>query len=237
VAGSIARAKRSAVCVLKTPGGSMRAEKLVFATNAYSLLFPEIRRKQIPAFTHMVATETLTKVQFNEIGWKNRQGIEDARNLVHYFRLTGDNRLVMGGSDVSITYGGDLDRDLNWRIFDGLERDVDRLFPVLEGINYTHHWGGPVSVTLDMAPAIGYVGDERAVYSLGYVGHGVSMAHLNGVTITDLLLERKSELSEVWFVKRSTFPWPPEPLRFVLSHAIRSYLRVEDAIYDRKMVR
>ncbi len=220
----------------KTPGGTVTADKIVFATNAYSHLIPQLRSKQVPAFTHMVVTEPLSEKQLKTIGWKNRQGIEDARNLVHYFRLTADNRIAMGGSDISITYGRDMERDLNPRTFADLERDVVRLFPVLKGIQFTHRWGGPVSVTMDMAPAIGFLGDARAIYSLGCVGHGVSMAHLNGWTIADLLLERKSDLTDVWFVNRRMIPWPPEPLRLVASHAIRGYMRVEDALYERKMV-
>jgi glycine/D-amino acid oxidase-like deaminating enzyme len=227
--------KREGKFTLKTPSGAVTADKIVFATNAYSHLIPGLRSKQVPAFTHMVVTEPLTEKQLKTIGWKNRQGIEDARNLVHYFRLTIDNRIAMGGSDVSISYGRDMERDLNPRTFADLERDVVRLFPSLKGIQFTHRWGGPVSVPMDMAPAIGFLGDARAVYSLGCVGHGVSMTHLNGWTIADLLLERKSDLTDIWFVNRRMIPWPPEPLRLVASQAIRGYMRLEDALYERKM--
>ena len=229
--------RRSDRFTLVAPGGTVSAEKIVFATNAYSRMFPQIRSKQVPAFTHMVATEPLSPQQLDSIGWKNRQGVEDARNLVHYFRLSADNRLLMGGSDVSITYGDDMDRDLNQRVFSDLERDVVWLFPGLKGIRFTHHWGGPVSVPVDMAPAIGYIGDKRAVYSLGCVGHGVSTSHLNGCTLADLVLERKTDLTDVWFVNRRTIPWPPEPLRLIASHAIRAYMRVEDALYERNLDR
>ncbi len=220
---------------LQTPGGAVRAEKIVFATNAYSHLIPQLRSRQVPAFTHMVVTEPLTPQQMDSIGWKNRQGIEDARNLVHYFRLTADNRLAMGGSDVSLAYGKDMERDLNPQTFADLERDVVRLFPTLGGIRFTHHWGGPVSVPVDMAPAIGVIGDARAVYSLGCVGHGVSMTHLNGWTVADLVMERQSDRTATWFVNRRMIPWPPEPLRLLASQAIRGYLRLEDALYERNM--
>ena len=235
----IERAPRSTLhasrFILHTPGGTVAAEKVVFATNAYSHLIPGLRSKQVPAFTHMVVTEPLAEKQLKTIGWKNRQGIEDARNLVHYFRLTADNRIAMGGSDVSISYGRDMERDLNPRTFADLERDVVRLFPTLKGIRFTHRWGGPVSVPIDMAPAIGFLGDPRAIYSLGCVGHGVSMTHLNGRTIADLLQERKTDLTDVWFVNRKMIPWPPEPLRLIASQAIRGYMRIEDALYERKM--
>lgn len=227
--------RRGARFTLATPGGAVTADKIVFASNAYSHLIPQLRSKQVPAFTHMTVTEPLTPEQLGTMGWKNRQGIEDARNLVHYFRLTPDNRLAMGGSDVTIAFGRDMERDLNARVFADLERDVGRMFPGLKGVKFTHRWGGPVSVPLDMAPAIGSVGDARAVYSLGCVGHGVSMSHLNGRTVADLILERRTDLTDVWFVNRRTLPWPPEPLRFVASHAIRGYLRVEDWAYERSL--
>ncbi|OGN88599.1 MAG: oxidoreductase, partial [Chloroflexi bacterium RBG_13_48_10] len=193
---------READFSLVTPKGKVSANKVIFATNAYSHLFPELKRKQVPAFTHMVVTEPLSPAQLEPIGWVNRQGIEDARNFVHYFRLTADDRLAMGGSDVSLSYGGGMEHDLNPRTFADLERDIVWLFPHLKGIQITHRWGGPVSVPLDMAPAIGYVGDERAIYSLGCVGHGVSMTHLNGRTLADLVQERKTDLTDVWFVNR-----------------------------------
>ncbi len=226
---------READFSLVTPKGKVSANKVIFATNAYSHLFPELKRKQVPAFTHMVVTEPLSPAQLEPIGWVNRQGIEDARNFVHYFRLTADARLAMGGSDVSLSYGGGMEHDLNAHTFADLERDIVWLFPHLKGIQITHRWGGPVSVPLDMAPAIGYVGDERAIYSLGCVGHGVSMTHLNGRTLADLVQERKTDLTDVWFVNRHMIPWPPEPIRMVASQVIRGYMRIEDSIFEREI--
>jgi glycine/D-amino acid oxidase-like deaminating enzyme len=222
---------------LITPNGKVIAKKVIFATNAYSHLFPQLKRKQVPAFTHMVVTEPLSQSQLEQIGWKNRQGIEDARNLVHYFRLTFDNRIAMGGSDVSLAYGGNMDHDMNPQTFSTLEQDILWLFPHLKGIQITHRWGGPVSVPLQMAPAIGFIGDDRAIYSLGCVGHGVSMTHLNGCTLADLALERKTDLTDVWFVNRHMIPWPPEPIRMAASQVIRGYLKLEDRIFERQITK
>jgi len=217
---------------LETPNGRVRADKVVMATNAWSHFFKGLKRKQVPAWTYIVITEPLKDEHFNEIGWQNRQGIEDARNLVHYYRLTTDNRIVMGGRDVSMSYGDDMDRDLNPEIFAELKGDVRELFPALKDVRFTHEWGGPVSVPLDMAPAIGYAGDKNVVYSLGAVGHGVSMTHLNGRTVADLILERKTDLTDVFFVNRRTLPWPPEPLRYLAGKAILGYMHWEDRQYD-----
>lgn len=219
---------------IHTPGGQVLADKVVLATNAYSHQILQTKSKQVPIWTYIVLTEPLSDSHFSQIGWQNRQGIEDARNLVHYYRLTADNRLLMGGRDVSIAYGEDMDHDYNQNVFSQLEEDVRTIFPPLRDLQFTHRWGGPVSITLDMAPAMGYLGDKQIVYSLGCLGHGVSITHLNGKTAADLILERKTDLTEVFFVNRRTIPWPPEPIRNLISRAILSYMHLEDRIYDSK---
>ncbi|RMF10334.1 MAG: FAD-dependent oxidoreductase [Candidatus Neomarinimicrobiota bacterium] len=219
---------RKAQFVITTPEGSLQAEKLVFATNAYSHLFPELKRKQIPAFTYMIATEPLAASQLKTLGWAGREGIEDARNLIHYYRLTPDNRIVIGGGPVGLTWANDLAGDSDPQSWDHLENHLGWLFPALKDIRITHRWGGPFSVTLNLSPALGFVGDERAVYSLGCIGHGVSMSHRNAKTIRDLILERKTELTDNPFLNPKVIPWPPEPLRMMAAKAIRGYLKLED---------
>ncbi|MHB8877922.1 MAG: hypothetical protein ACYC8T_29865, partial [Myxococcaceae bacterium] len=126
-----------------------------------------------------------------------------------------------------------MKKDRNEVTFAGLEEDVRSTFPVLEDIKFTHRWGGPVSIPVQMIPALGYLGDERVVYSVGCMGHGVSTAHLNGWTLADLLQGKKTERTGVFFVNRKVVPWPPEPLRLGMSLAIRGYMRLEDAWYER----
>ena len=220
--------------MLETPGGVVEADKVVFATNAYASRFTALQAKQWPVFTYIVLTEPLTPDQLASIGWQGREGVEDARNLIHYYRLTADNRLLMGGSDVQISYNGGLDLDSHPPTFDQLERDVVAAFPSLRGVRFTDRWGGPVSVPLDFAPAFGYLGgDKRIVYSLGCVGHGVSLMNYAGCLLRDLVLERDTDLTRQFFVNRFVIPLPPEPIRFAVAHAIRGALRAEDRWNER----
>ncbi|WDP84913.1 MAG: FAD-dependent oxidoreductase [Desulfobacter sp.] len=217
---------------LTTLKGKVRAKKLVFATNAWSHFFPDLKNRQVPAWTHIVISEPLTRDQYAAIGWQNRQGIEDARNLVHYYRLTKDNRIVMGGRDITLSQGYNMDKDMNEKVFKGLRNDVRSIFPPLKNLKFSDAWGGPVSVPIDMSPALGYLGDKRVVYSLGCMGHGVSLTHLNGQTIKDLVLEKKTDLTEVFFVNRKQISWPPEPFRWIGTKAIKGYMHLEDYFYD-----
>jgi glycine/D-amino acid oxidase-like deaminating enzyme len=219
---------------LQTPRGTVHAERIVLATNAYSHLLEPVRRKQVPAWTYVIATEPLSGPQLEAVGWQGREGIEDARNLIHYYRLTPDERLLMGGGPVGLSFGSAMERDSNPAAWRHLESHIAELFPALRGIHVEHRWGGPFSVTLDLTPAIGFAGDRRAVYSVGCIGHGVSMTQLNGQTIRDLLLERHTELTESPFVDRRVLHWPPEPLRFAFSAGLRGYLQAEDWVRERR---
>ncbi|OIO58017.1 MAG: oxidoreductase [Candidatus Marinimicrobia bacterium CG1_02_48_14] len=222
---------------ITTPRGSITAEKVVFATNGYSHLFPQMKRKQIPAFTYMIATEQLSDEQLADIGWQNYEGVEDGRNLIHYYRLTPDNRIVLGGGPVGLTWGNSLYGDSDEAAWKHLEEHLMWLFPSLKKhVKITHRWGGPFSVTVNLSPALGYIGaDKRAVYSVGCIGHGVSMSHRNGQALTDLILERESELLECPFVNPTVIPWPPEPLRMMTAGALRGYLQLEDWWYEREI--
>jgi glycine/D-amino acid oxidase-like deaminating enzyme len=220
---------------LETAGGTMTAEKVVYATNAYSHLFGPLRRKQVPAFTHMMSTEPLTPEQLARIGWEGREGLEDARNLIHHYRLTADNRITMGGGPVGFTWGNSLYGDDSPDAWRKVEQRFRLTFPMLHDVRFSHRWGGPFSVTTDLTPIMGYMGSERAVYSLGCIGHGVSMTHLNAQTLRDMVLQRKTELLDGPFVRKRLLPWPPEPLRSAAGYGMRALLQVEDGARERPL--
>lgn len=219
--------------LLTTPGGRVRARRIALATNAYSHLVPGIERRQCPAFTYLVATEPLRAEHLDPIGWRGREGIEDARNLLHYFRLSPDGRLLMGGGPVGIAFGRSMAHDAHDRAFRHLEEHIRRVFPSLAGVGITHRWGGAFSVTLDLAPSLGYVHAPDAVYSVGCIGHGVALTPYNGLVLAELLLEHRTERTERWFVRRRGFDWPPEPLRIAAAAAVRSALAIEDTWWER----
>lgn len=225
---------------LVTPGGTVLADKVVFATNAYSRLLPgvrELRSKQAPVWTFQVVTAPLGDEGWRALGWDGREAFEDNRQLIHYFRPTVDGRITMGGGDVTGPFGDGMDHDFAPRIWRHLEAHVRWLFPQLRDVAVEYRWGGPVSVNLDLTPEIGFLGDERTIFSTGCIGHGVSMTHLNGRLIADLLLGRKTDLTDFWIVNRKAVPWPPEPFVFLGKQAIRGILRVWDAVDERGLPR
>ncbi len=226
--------------VVRTPRGSVRAEKLVLATNAYSRSIdglPKLKNRQVPVWTFQVVTEPLTAAQWDDIGWKNQQSFEDNRQLVHYFRPTVDGRITMGGGGVTTPGSETFDHDFAPRLWRHCEEHLKWIYPQLGPVRIDYRWGGPVSVNLDMTPEIGFIGDERVIYSVGCMGHGVSLTHLNGRLIADLLGGRKTELTDFWIVNRKALRWPPEPLGFLGKQMVHGGLRLWDYIEERAIGR
>lgn len=214
---------------LDTPTGNVQAAKVVLATNAFSATFGPLRFKQVPIFSHIVLTEPLDEERRASIGWHHRQGVEDSRNLIRYYRLTAENRLLMGGGDAFYYYGSGLDQDRRADAFAALEAYIGRVFPSLRGVRIDARWGGPISGTLDMIPAIGYVGrDHRIAYALGCMGHGVALMPMAGQILRDLVLERDSDLTGLFFINRRELPLPPEPLRVLVAGGILGFMRLQD---------
>lgn len=222
---------------ITTAGGTVRADKLVFATNAYTHLLPGMASKQVPAFTFIVVSEPLSPAQIASIGWAGREGIEDARNFMHFYRLTPDGRILVGGGPGFVPFGRGMDHDAYPKAWAHLERFIGETFPALRGIRISHRWGGAFSVTSDSTPRIGTLHGGSAVYAIGCTGHGVAMTHMNGRILRDLVLGRTTALTDLWFVNRRALPIPPEPLRSMATRTVTAAMALDDWWCDRSAAR
>jgi hypothetical protein len=91
--------------VLRTDAGSVRARRVVLATNAFPPLIGGVRSRIVPVYDHVLMTEPLTPAQREAIGWTGREGLGDAANRFHYFRLSADERILWGGYDATYHFG------------------------------------------------------------------------------------------------------------------------------------
>ena len=218
---------------LSSNGATLKADKVVFAANGYTHLIPGMRSKQLPAYVFIVVTEPLGDEQLGTIGWEGREGIEDGRNFMHFYRLTPDNRLLMGGGPGFVPLWGRMHHDAYPAAFEHLETFIGTTFPALHGIGIAYRWGGPFSVTGDSTPLIGTLHGGAAAYSVGCTGHGVAMTHMNGRILRDLVLERRTDLTDLWFVDRRALPLPPEPIGSLGAKAVSAAMAIDDWWCDR----
>ena len=141
---SAAHARRATACVI-TARGPRRARRVLLATSAYPPLLRSLRRYIAPVYDYALVTEPLELAQ-RAIGWQRRQGIGDAGNRFHYYRLTADNRILFGGYDAVYRYGGPVGprHDEHDATFATLSQHFFHTFPQLEGMRFTHRWGGAI---------------------------------------------------------------------------------------------
>ena len=213
-----------------TDAGVAHAAKLLLATSAYDPLVPAIRRYVAPVYDYALMTEPLTDAQLDSIGWRRRQGIGDSGNQFHYYRLTADNRILWGGYDAVYRYGGPVGPELDddAATFARLSHNFFTNFPQLEGVRFTHRWGGAIDTCSRFSVFFGRALGGRAVYALGYTGLGVGATRFGARTGLDLLDGRASEATGLEFVRRRPVPFPPEPLRSAVIQLTRNRLAAAD---------
>ena len=215
----------------RTPFGTVRADRMLIATNAYAHAVPALRRFIFTIYAYIIVTEPLTAAQWARVGWERRMGVEDKRIYPHFHRPTPDGRILWGGRDAPFSAEGpNPARENDPRIFRRLEETFRWSFPQLHDVAIDRGWAGPVCGTINCFASAGFLGrSERVAYALGYAGHGVGPSHLVGRIARDLLLGAKSELLDLPMVTKRPVPLPPGPLRGgMLGLAERVLQRADD---------
>lgn len=211
-------------------GGSVRARRVVLATNAFPPLLRAIRRYVVPVYDYAVMTEPLSAAQRASLGWARRQGIGDGGNQFHYYRLSADDRLLWGGYDAVYRYGGPVRDELDGHdpTFGRLAQNLLTTFPQLEGVRVTHAWGGAIDTCSRFSVFFGTALGGRVAYATGYTGLGVAATRFGARVALDLVDGRDTEATRSRYVRRKPVPFPPEPLRTAVIQLTRNRLAAAD---------
>ena len=215
---------------VSTDGGVVNARRVLLATSAYPPLVRAIGRYVAPVYDYALVTEPLDAGMRAAIGWSARQGISDLGNRFHYYRLTADWRIVWGGYDAVYRYGGPVGPQLDDHepTFATLSQHFFTTFPQLEGLRFSHRWGGAIDTCSRFSVFFGTALGGRVAYALGYTGLGVGASRFGGRVGLDLLDGRATEPTSLAMVRRRPLPFPPEPLRTGVIQLTRNRLAAAD---------
>lgn len=159
-----------------TQQGSITADAVVIAGNAYHTLDPQLRGVMFPVRSYIIATEPLSEEVANKINPQDL-AVCDPNFVLEYFRLSADRRLLFGGR---INYFGD-DTEV---IKNNLRRRMLKIYPQLADIGIDYAWGGTIGVPINRVPLLGRT-SPGIFYCQGYSGHGVNVSHLAGKIMSD----------------------------------------------------
>jgi glycine/D-amino acid oxidase-like deaminating enzyme len=211
--------------------GEIRARYAVVATSAYSGWLRRLQPLFVPVYDYVLVSEPLTPAQRDAIGWRNRQGLADANNLFHYFRLTADDRVLWGGYDAVYhpRNGTGPSFDRRPATFEKLAANWRRTFPQLADLRWPYRWGGAIDTTTRFTMTLGRTMGGRVAYALGYTGLGVGASRWAAGIMRDFILRPESDLLRLRFVRSRPVPFPPEPIRSLAVEAVRTELARADA--------
>ena len=200
-----------------TPYGQVRTHRIALATNAFPPLLKRISYYVVHVYDYVLMTEPLTPSQRDSIGWHGREGLSDGNNQFHYFRTTADGRILWGGYDAVYYWNNGFGTHLenNPASHARLAEHFFQAFPQLEGLRFTHAWGGAIVTCSRVSPFWGTAHHGKTAYTMGYTGLGVGATRFGAQVMLDLLDNKKTERTELAMVRTKPLPFPPEPLRSI----------------------
>jgi glycine/D-amino acid oxidase-like deaminating enzyme len=152
--------------VVRTERGTVEAGDVVVCTNAYADgLIPALARRVLPIGSFIVATEVLDPGLARSVS-PGRRMLVDSKNLLHYWRLSPDGRMLFGGRRSLAPSTVAQARDF---LYEGMLR----VHPQLAGVRVERAWGGDVAMTLDRLPHVGRI--DGVWYAAGCNGSGVAL--------------------------------------------------------------
>jgi putative aminophosphonate oxidoreductase len=221
--------------LVRTAQGTVRAQTIVLALNAWAAAVRELRRFLVVIASDMVATEPIPD-RLAESGWNDGLCISDSRMLVNYYRPTSDGRIAFGKGGGTLAFGARIGP-----AFQGTSPRADevaasfyRLYPAFRDVRITHSWNGPIDRSSTSLPFFGQLdGRGDLLYGTGYSGNGVGPSLLGGRILASLALGTDDEWSATPLARGPVGRFPPEPVRYagglVVRAAVARKERAEDA--------
>lgn len=215
---------------LGTDHGIVRADRVALGTNVFQPLLRRLRLYTVPVYDYVLVTEPLSEAQLDSIGWRHRQGFGDMGNQFHYYRLTGDNRILWGGYDAIYHFGRRTRPTYDDRpqTFETLAAHFFETFPQLDGLRFSHRWGGAIDTCTRFFAFVDTAMRRRVAYAMGYTGLGVGATRFGAQAMLDLLDGRDTEVTRSPIVGSKPLPFPPEPIAWTGIQLTRASLARAD---------
>lgn len=167
----------------KTEFGSVVAQKMILATNAYEQNLNHNKQFYTPLYYCQLASEPLSAEQRAHC-LPHNNGCWDSGAVMRSFRTDADGRLIVG--TVGNIYTKTASGFKRWSA-----HVVGKTFPHIGKLNYQFSWAGRIAKSHNDIPHILQI--EPNIYQImGYSGRGIAPATVTGKMMADYLCENIS---------------------------------------------
>jgi len=218
-----------------THAGSITADQIIIAVDKLEPHISELSAECFHAQTFLSVTEPLTDQELKVLFPSGEQlQCWDSKLVYTYFRLTKDNRLLLGGGSALTTFLSDAYN--NPGIIKRVIRDFYSHFPELKSVSFMQFWPGQIDTTRDLLPTIVRPKDQPHMrFIFGCVG--IPWAAFTGTfAARNILGEADAEYDKYfnYFSNERNF-WLPsslgkvigKPLLFSLSNSWAKFRQVD----------
>lgn len=163
--------KSSTAIFLQAPQATIKAQRVVNATNGYmpQNFHSRFDQRNLPVLSQIIVTSPMSDQQIADSNFLTQQVVMDTRALKYYFRKLPDNRILFGGRGAINGKSADDPYYAN-RLLSVLHKS----FPALHSLTIDYAWAGWINISLDDIPHIYQDESSRIFYAGGYCGNGVS---------------------------------------------------------------
>ena len=171
--------------VLRTATGSLRAKRVVLATNGFTTdgLDPRFSGRVMPLLSNVITTRPLTPEERADQGWVTETPVYDSRHLLFYYRMLPDGRFMLGGRAGTSTAPGTEARTRAW-----MSRRLGEMWPAWKDVEISHYWRGFICAAYDGLPHLGPQPDDpMTFFALAYHGSGVAMSSWCGRALAGMI--------------------------------------------------
>ncbi|GGB21432.1 hypothetical protein GCM10011492_09200 [Flexivirga endophytica] len=208
---------------VRTASGSVDAETVVLAVNAWAARMPQYR-------PHLLMTASDNVVVRPRAPWPTTTMVSDSGRLLNYWRTMHDGNVLFGKGGTGLGYGVRSASTLFGPVpqLSRLRSQLAAAVPALADAEILSNWRAPVEYSLSSLPFFTQVDDHPGVYcGTGYSGDGVGPSVLGGRILASLATGTTDELSTSFLTRPPAGRGlPPEPARFLGGQLVKTaYLR------------
>ena len=206
--------------IATTPQGSVRAQKVILATNGHVENFGFYKRRLMHVFLYASMTRALNDVEIKLLGGEKHWGItpsDPAATTMRKISGIGGTRIITRNR---VTYDPSMQVSPQRIKAMGHSHDTSFLnrFPQLENMEMEYRWAGRLCMSMNDAPAFGECA-ANLISACCQNGLGLAKGTLSGMAAAELAVEGETDIARALLDEADPRKLPPKPLDWIGANA------------------